>query len=99
MMNKDIYINKSKNYIYSPFNLKLEPIKRLLLIDFSKDKDKTYYCFEIQYFDDSINGKGIRVIGYRNDKFIDVFQQPGLLKKSGFDQAANGLANLFVLPM
>lgn len=99
MTANNIYVKKSKDYIYSPFSFELEPIKRLLLIDFSKDKDRIYYCFELQYFDDSINGKGIRIIGYRNDKFIDVYQQPGLFKKIGFDQVANGLANIFILPM
>jgi hypothetical protein len=82
-------------HIFSPFQIDIDPMERLLLINFEKDPDSLYVGFEPQAFDDDINGTGILVIGWRNDGKIDVYHQPGLHPDpEKFDIAGKGLANM-----
>ena len=64
--------------IYSPFKLKISGMKHLLLINIEKDPDKIYIGFEPQSFDDEENGKGIRILAYRKDGYVDLYQENSL---------------------
>lgn len=85
--------------MYSPFALKISPMERLFLINFEKDPDEIYIGFEPQWFNDVSYGTGLRIIAWRKDGFIDVYQQPGLTKENRIDVAAKGLADTIICPM
>ncbi len=69
---------------YSPFDLKLRPMLRLLLIDFAGDP--VYRCIEVQSFDDPVQGKGLLAMLYRRDGRVDVYRQPGLdIERDGYE--------------
>lgn len=85
--------------MFSPFSLKISPIERLFLINFEKDPDGIYSGFEPQWFDDDSYGKGLRVIAWRKDGYVDVYQQPGLTIETKIDVAAKGLADTRICPM
>ncbi len=81
--------------VYNPFRIDIDPMERLLLVNFEKDPDTLYVGFEPQVFDDEINGKGHLVIGWRVDGRVDVYHQPGLkLNPEKYDIAGKGLAHL-----
>jgi hypothetical protein len=86
-------------HMYSPFSLKISPMERLFLINFEKDPDEVYIGFEPQWFNDASYGTGLRIIAWRKDGYIDVYQQPGLTKENRIDVAAKGLADTIVCPM
>ena len=85
--------------MFTPFKLNISPMERLFLINFEKDPDELYIGFEPQWFDDPLYGKGLRIIAWRKDGYVDVYQQPGLIKENRIDVAAKGLADTFVRPM
>ena len=85
--------------MYAPFTLNISPMERLFLINFGKDPDEIYTGFEPQWFDDAAYGTGIRIIAWRKDGYIDVYQQPGLTREDKIDVAAKGLADTIVSPM
>ena len=62
---------------FNPFHIAIDPMERLLLVNFEKDPDSLYIGFEPQVFDDHINGKGHLVIGWRIDGKVDVYHEPG----------------------
>lgn len=66
------------NTIYSPFKLKIAEMKHLLLINIEKDPDEIYTGFEPQVFDDNENGKGLRILAYRKDGYVDLYQERSL---------------------
>lgn len=81
--------------LLNPFNVAIDPMERLLMVTFEKDPDSLYFCFEPQVFDDTINGKGHLVIGWRHDGKVDVYHEPGLSMDSNkYDIAGKGLANM-----
>ena len=61
-----------------PIRLGIDPMERLLVASFNDDPD--FEGFEPQVFDDSVNGKGMRVLRYRyrKDGKVDVYWQPGV---------------------
>ncbi|MFN3331954.1 MAG: hypothetical protein ACK47M_05535 [Caldilinea sp.] len=82
-------------HIVNPFCIDIDPMERLLLVNFEKDPDTTYVGFEPQVFDDPVNGTGHLVIGWRRDGRVDVFHQPGLhLDAAKYDIAGKGLAHM-----
>jgi hypothetical protein len=86
--------------LHCPFHFGLDPMGRLLLINFEKDPDAVYMGFEPQVFDDRIHGKGLLVIGWRLDGRVDVYHQPGLrLEAATYDIAGKGLARMAEVPM
>ena len=85
--------------MYSPFTLNISPMERLCLINFEKDPDEIYIGFEPQWFDDASYGTGLRIIAWRKDGFIDVYQQPGLTQEDKIDVAAKGLADTIISPL
>ncbi len=80
-----------KNII--PFEVKYSPIKKLAIIPFEKHPDKIYKGFELQFLEGDTYGKGYRIIAYRNDNYVDVYDDFSLLFKEDekFDVAENGL--------
>ena len=85
--------------MHSPFTLTINPMERLFLINFEKDPDETYIGFEPQWFDDTTYGTGLRIIAWRKDGYVDVYQQPGLTVEKTIDVAANGLADTLIRSM
>lgn len=78
-----------------PFRIHMEPMDRLLLINFEDDPDSLYMGFEPQVFDDTVNGRGQLVIGWRVDGRVDVYHDPALSPDpGGYDIAGKGLANM-----
>jgi len=83
-----------------PFEIHIDPMERLLLINIGNDPDTVYVGFEPQVFDDNTNGKGNIVIGWRVDGRVDVFHQPGLvLDPDKYSIAGKGLAHMVVREM
>ena len=85
--------------MFSPFSLRISPMERLFLINFEKDPDDLYIGFEPQWFDDASYGTGLRIIAWRRDGYIDVYQQPGLTREDALDVAGKGLADTLERPM
>lgn len=96
----DSYTAGPATAVYSPFDIQVDPMERLLLINFEGDPDSLYVGLEPQVFNDSINGKGMLVIAWRVDGRVDVYHQPGLHPNpEKFDIAGKGLAHLIERPM
>ena len=88
-------INAQNTMLYNPFHIAIDPMERILLVNFEKDPDSLYISFEPQVFDDNINGKGHLVVGWRIDGKVDVYHETGLtLDHNKYDIAGKGLANM-----
>lgn len=76
-----------------PFIVNYSPIKKLAIIPFEKKTDIIYRGFELQYIDGEPYGKGYRIIAYRNDKYVDVYDDFSLKFQNNekFDVAEKGL--------
>ncbi|MDD4547604.1 MAG: hypothetical protein PHI05_02550, partial [Bacilli bacterium] len=76
-----------------PFKVNYSPIKSLVLIPFEKNPDKIYRGLELQYIDNTNLGTGYRVIAYRNDNYVDVYDDMSLQfqEDEKFNVAENGL--------
>ncbi|TVR44256.1 MAG: hypothetical protein EA394_00385 [Bacteroidia bacterium] len=87
-------VNANTNVmIHIPFNIDIDPIERLLLVNFENDTDTLYTGFEPQVFDDPFSGQGNLVIGWRNHGRVDVYHEAGLrLDPEKYDIAGKGLA-------
>ncbi|WP_373496109.1 hypothetical protein [Aquiflexum sp.] len=94
---ESIYLNKKNNGLLNPFSFQIDPMKRLLLVNFENNPDAIYKGFEPQYFDDPIHGKGLLVIGWRNDLKVDVYHEDGLkLNPDTYDITGKGLNLMLV---
>lgn len=83
------------NYLLNPFQIDIDPMERLLLINFGNDPDDLYIGFEPQVFEEGNDGKGHLIIGWRRDGKVDVYHQPTLkLDPKKYDIAGKGLANM-----
>jgi hypothetical protein len=90
-----IYQKEKKKKFLNPFSFHVDPMERLLLVNFESNPDVIYKGFEPQYFDDTIHGKGLLVIGWRNDLKVDVYHQKELkLKAETYDIAGKGLSHI-----
>lgn len=86
---------RKQTVVANPFEIAVDPMERLLLINFEGDPDPVYVGFEPQVFADEKNGTGQLVIGWRADGRVDVYHQPGLTLDAGkYDIAGKGLANM-----
>lgn len=95
-----LYERPSNGTIYAPFGIKIDAMKQLLLINFEKDPDDVYIGLEPQAFCDEHNGCGFRIVAWRSDGYVDVYQQPGLkVPENKFDVAGKGLADLVIRPL
>jgi hypothetical protein len=76
-----------------PFKINYSPIKKLALINFQKKPDTIYKGLELQYIDGGAYGEGYRIIAYRNDDYVDVYDDYSLAYKEDekFDVVENGL--------
>lgn len=84
-----------KTHLLTPFSFDIEPMSRLLLVNFEKDPDATYIGFEPQVFDDTEHGRGHLVIGWRKDGKVDVYHETTLiLNPENYDIAGKGLENM-----
>src|SRR5512133_882950 len=68
--------NKLSRTIIFPFRLQIDPMVRLLVIDIKGNPE--FSGIEPQVFDDAINGKGMRIIRYRNNGQVYVYWQTGV---------------------
>lgn len=85
---------------YTPFSLTVDPMKALMLVNIQADPDSVYMGFEPQLFDHPHKGKGMIVLGWRVDGYIDLYHQPGLiLDRKNYDIAGKGLADMLERPM
>ncbi|MDO9633613.1 MAG: hypothetical protein Q7J05_01040 [Paludibacter sp.] len=90
---------KSDGIIF-PFAIEIDPMEKLLLVNFEKDPDSVYMGFEPQVFDDPINGTGHLIIGWRTDKKIDVYHQKSLKPDtSKYSIAGAGLNKMIPVDM
>lgn len=84
-----------------PFEISCNPMKKLAIINFEKNPDDVYKGLELQYFDDDKYGKGYRVIAYRCDGYVDVYDDLSLnyIENENFDVAGKGLGDRKMVPM
>jgi hypothetical protein len=71
----DIYSEHSSGCFFSPFNLSIDNMEHLILVNFEKDPDEFYTIFELQQARDTKNQKSHLVIAYRIDGSVDVYFQ------------------------
>ena len=78
---------------YLPIIVKYSPIRKLALIPFEKCHDTIYRGFEIQFIDGEPYGTGYRVLAYRNDEYVDVYDDVALNfnENENFNVVENGL--------
>jgi len=89
------FFNVLQPMLHIPFDIAIDPMERLLLVNFEKDPDSLYVGFEPQVFDDGVTGKGHLVIGWRKDGRVDVYHEPGLRPDAQkYDIAGKGLAHM-----
>jgi hypothetical protein len=86
--------------LFFPFSIHVDPMEKLLLVNFENDPDSVYTGFEPQVFDDSIHGKGHLVIGWRKDKKVDVYHQKSLqLDPATYSITGEGLNKMIPVDM
>lgn len=61
-----------------PIQVKYLPIEKLALINFEKKPDSVYKALELQYLNGKEVGTGYRVLAYRNDGYVDMYDAPSL---------------------
>ncbi|MBL4953706.1 hypothetical protein JK635_16075 [Neobacillus sp. YIM B02564] len=62
-----------------PFGVKYTPMEKLALINFEKEPDSIYKGFELQYLNGAEIGQGYRILAYRNDGYVDMYDDLSLL--------------------
>jgi hypothetical protein len=98
-LDSTLYDVPANGQFYSPFDITIQPMRNLQLINMERDPDRLYVGFEPQTFDDSVHGKGFIVLAYRHDKKVDVYHQPSVhLKPETYDIVGAGLGEMFVRP-
>ncbi len=82
-------------HVIIPFKMEITPIKKLILVNFDKNPEEIYSGLELQYLVTKNEGSGYRLIAYRNDKYVDVYDEDSLMIKDigSFEVCLNGLAN------
>lgn len=97
---QNTFSNEMTYKLAFPFHIEIDPMEKLLLVNFEKDPDTIYVGFEPQVFNDSINGTGHLIIGWRKDKKIDVYHQPSLsLNSNKYSIAGSGLNQMIKVRM
>lgn len=78
---------------FIPFRINCSPINKLAIIPFEKNPDRLYTGLELQYLDSNETGSGYRVIAYRTDNYVDVYDDDSLIfnENEKFGVALNGL--------
>lgn len=85
---------------YSPFNLSIDEMKHVLLINIEKNPDVIYKAFEPQVFEGK-DKKGVRILAYRHDGYVDLYQEESLQEEQEIeiDVAGKGLGDLLYVKM
>lgn len=95
-------MNYSACDVLQPFFMEILPIKQLVLFNFDKNPDKIYSSLELQRLDSPTCGIGFRLIAYRVDGYIDVYDEPSITllekDKEGFNVCGKGLNKYTVTP-
>lgn len=90
-----LYESAGDGAFYTPFNLFVQPMEALILVNIEQDPDSLYVGFEPQLFDDPAGGTGMLVIAYRADGRVDVYHQPGVhATNNDYSIVGQGLAHL-----
>ena len=76
-------MNHSTNSVLQPFNMEINPVKKLVLFNFEKSPDTIYSGLELQWLDSPETGQGFRLIAYRTDEYVDVYDDTALIKQTG----------------
>ncbi len=78
---------------HMPFVVTVSPIRELAIIPFERHPDVIYRAFELQYLDGLPYGKGYRIVAYRNDHTVDVYDDETLAfqENEAFSIVENGL--------
>ncbi|WP_066173750.1 hypothetical protein [Bacillus marinisedimentorum] len=76
-----------------PFGLSCNPMRKLAIINFEKHPEEVYKGLELQNFNDAVYGNGYRVIAYRLDGYVDVYDDLKLndIDSETFEVAGKGL--------
>ncbi|OIJ10642.1 hypothetical protein BKP35_13210 [Anaerobacillus arseniciselenatis] len=84
-----------------PFSFTYSPIKKLALINIEKDPDQEYIGLEPQVFERSEYGTAYRVIAYRKDGYVDVYDDLNLQEDDDdcFDVTGKGLCERMKVQM
>ena len=84
--------------VYQPFQMSINPVKKLMLFNFEKNPDKIYKSLELQYWVVKEQEKGYVIIAYRNDEYVDVYAEETLkdAEFSQFEVCGKGLKNLTI---
>jgi hypothetical protein len=82
----EIYGHPSTGLLYSPLNVHLAPMDRLILVDFADDPD--YSSIELQVFDDA-RGRGARVLLYHKVGPADYYYTSRVFADVGEPDAAS----------
>ncbi len=90
---KRLKLEEMDGKVLQPFTMEIAPIKKLLLLNFEKNPEAIYTGLELQYLETELEGKGFRVIAYRNDRYVDVYDEESLyIKELGkFEVCDKGL--------
>lgn len=64
--------------VFIPFKIEVVPMTKLALMNFEKRPDIIYNALELQYFSGPPYGCGFRVLAYRRDDFVDVYDDERL---------------------
>lgn len=80
--------------ILIPFTFSASPMQKLAIVNFERKPDSVYKGLELQYFAGGAYGTGHRVIAWRCDGYVDVYDDLSLNSQAGedFDVAGKGLA-------
>lgn len=93
-------MNYSSNSVLQPFTMNINAVKKLVLFNFEKSPDTIYGSLELQWLDSPKTGQGFRVIAYRTDQYVDVYDDTTLIKQTDehFEVCGNGLKNYVYAP-
>jgi hypothetical protein len=88
---------KTGETVVLPFPIAYIPIKKLALINFEKEPDKEYTGLELQYLSGEAFGSGYRIIAWRLDGYVDVYDEFTLTKPDpkSFQVAGRGLKEYY----
>ncbi|UUX34936.1 hypothetical protein [Fundicoccus culcitae] len=69
--------NTSNNTAILPLYVDKQPITQLALINFEQNPEAVYNALEIQFLE-RVDASGYRILAYRNDGFVDVYDDVNL---------------------
>lgn len=95
-----VYQEVPTGMIVAPFSAAVQPMERLLLINFEEHGDPLYVGLEPQVLADHLQGSGFLVVAWRTDGYVDVYHQPGLtLDPATYDIAGLGVQQMVERPL